>query len=85
MTTALSPSDDVAKFFANYGSQIYGTGDNAAAFVNALEGENSAGAPVTGWKIYNSDRPTSWRELILQGIHQMQSEVPIYLQRRGSK
>ncbi|MGB0036009.1 MAG: hypothetical protein WBP79_11100 [Candidatus Acidiferrales bacterium] len=82
MTTAASPTENVKQFFDNYGEQIRGTGDNASAFMNGLQGRDASGRRVKGWKVYNSDRPVQWRELMDKGVHEMSRAVPIYLSQR---
>jgi hypothetical protein len=79
MTTASSPSANVAEFFNNYGDQIYGTGNNSHDFINALLGRDSNGGIVSGWKTYNSVNP-AYRAFLRSGIRQMQKEVPAYVQ-----
>jgi hypothetical protein len=88
MTTAVSAAADVMKFFVNYGKQIWGSGSNVDFFIDALEGVfkregNKDTVQVPGWKVYNSDRPTFWRQRVREGIHQMQKDIPIYLKQRG--
>jgi hypothetical protein len=83
MTTAVSPTENVKQFFANYGNQIRGTGSDPSAFINALQGLNSSGERVNGWKVYNSARPDNWRELMSGGICEMGQAVPTYLAQRS--
>jgi hypothetical protein len=54
MTFASSPAENVGQLFQLYGPQIYGTGSDVDAFLNALQGKNAAGKPVKGWRVYNS-------------------------------
>ncbi len=68
----------------NYGNQIRGTGSNASAFVNALQGQNASGNRVKGWKAYNSVNP-DWKGFIKGGINQMRRDVPIYVFQRKSE
>lgn len=56
-----------------------GTGSDASAFTNALQGRNSAGQRVPGWNVYNSDHPAAWEKMPRDGIHQMQRNIPIYV------
>lgn len=79
MTTSASPSENVKQFFDNYGNQIRGTGSNAPAFMNALQGRDASGARVKGWKVYNSKYPGKWHATVASGIHQMRRDIPIYL------
>jgi hypothetical protein len=51
MTTAASPTENVRQFFDNYGNQIRGTGTDASAFINALQGRNASAESVKGWKV----------------------------------
>jgi hypothetical protein len=81
MTRAASPDQNVQQFFDNYGNQIRGTGSDASAFINALQGRNPSGKRVAGWKVYNSVRPVEWRRLINRGIGEMRQAVPIHLSR----
>ncbi len=82
MTAAESPEQNVKQFFDNYGNQIRGTGSDATAFVNGLQGRDASGNPVNGWKVYNTDRPASWGVLVNQGIAQMRRSAPAYLAQR---
>ena len=84
MTTAASPEQNVSQFFANYGSQIRGTGSDAAAFINALQGRNPSDKTVKGWKIYNTVNSTNWNKMVTSGIARMRREVPIYLSQRAA-
>jgi hypothetical protein len=81
MTVATSPAVNVKQFFDNYGSQIRGTGSDASAFINALQGRNASGERVKGWKVYNSVNPR-WGEAIGGGISTMRRDVPTYLSQR---
>ncbi len=78
MTTAGSPAENVKQFFDNYGNQIRGTGSNAGAFLNGLQGRDPSGAPVKGWKVYNRANP-NWKDFINGGINQMRRDTRIYL------
>ncbi|HZB92742.1 MAG TPA: hypothetical protein VE397_14950 [Stellaceae bacterium] len=73
---------NVTRFFHEYGPQIWGTGSNAAAFVNALDGKNAAGTAVPGWKTYNTASHDNWLKMMQSGIDQMRRSVPLYLQQR---
>ena len=83
MTKSESPEQNVKQFFDNYGNQIRGTGNDASAFVNGLQGCDPSGKRVNGWKVYNTDRPGSWDTLINGGIAQMRRSAPIYLSQRA--
>jgi hypothetical protein len=82
MPTVSSPEEDVKLFFHNYGSQIRGTGSDADAFINALQGHDSSGKRVAGWRRYNNEDPDREGNLIRSGISQMKSDVPVYLEQR---
>jgi hypothetical protein len=82
MTRAASPAENVQQFFDNYGNQIRGTGSDASAFINALQGRDAFGGQVKGWKVYNSYRPAAWEQMTQDGIHQMQRDIPIYVSQR---
>ena len=82
MTTAASPTENVQQFFDNYGNQIHGTGSDASAFINALQGRNPSGERVKGWKVYNSVHPVEWHTLVNKGIGEMRQSVPTYLSQR---
>ena len=84
MTTAASPAENVKKFFDNYGIQIQGTGSDASAFINGLEGRDFFGQPVKGWKVYNSVN-SQWGHMIGSGISQMRGDIPTYLSQRNAK
>ena len=84
MTRASSPAQNVQQLLDNYGEQIRGTGSDAPAFINALQGRNAAGVPVEGWKIYNSVNPV-WGRTISAGIDQMRRDIPSYLALRESQ
>lgn len=79
MTRAASPSENAKQFFDNYGDQVRGTGTDASAFVNALQGRDTSGKVVKGWKVYNTDHPDRWKTLVGRGIGEMRRSVPIYL------
>ena len=81
MTKAASPAKNAQQFFENYGNQIRGTGSDAAAFINALQGRNASGGQVKGWKVYNSLNP-KWGSIVESGIHQMRRDIPTYLAQR---
>ena len=81
MTTAGSPAENVKQFFDNYGNQIHGTGNNASAFVNGLQGRDASGAPVKGWKVSNRAN-RDWKGFINGGINEMRRDTPIYLSKR---
>jgi hypothetical protein len=49
MTKSESPEQNVKQFFDNYGNQIRGTGNDASAFVNGLQGCDPSGKRVNGW------------------------------------
>ena len=83
MTKSESPEQNVKQFFDNYGNQIRGTGNDASASVNGLQGCDPSGKRVNGWKVYNTDRPGSWDTLINGGIAQMRRSAPIYLSQRA--
>jgi hypothetical protein len=91
MTFASSPEENVRQLFRLYGQQIYGTGSDVDAFLNALQGKNADGKPVKGWRIYNSDRTgglpagAAFLAGARNGIKQMQRVVPLYLQERGAR
>jgi len=82
MTTAGSPAENVKQFFDNYGNQIRGAGNNASAFMNALQGRDAPGKRVKGWKVYNSDHPEKWHTLVRDGINEMRQGVSSYLSQR---
>jgi hypothetical protein len=84
MTRAASPAQNVQQLVDSYGDQIRGTGSDAPAFINALQGRNAAGVLVKGWKIYNSVNPV-WGRTISAGIDQMRRDVPSYLALRESQ
>ncbi|MGB8524322.1 MAG: hypothetical protein WCD43_15255 [Candidatus Acidiferrales bacterium] len=84
MTNATSPSANVKQFFDNYGKQIRGTGSDASAFINALQGRDASGEAEKGWKEYNSVN-SGWEDLINSGINEMRKAVPIYLQETKAK
>jgi hypothetical protein len=81
MTTASSPAENVKQLFDRYGAQIYGTGNNVGAFINAMQGQDAAGAAVPGWKVFNRV-DLNWRTKIRTDINQIQRELPLYLQQR---
>ena len=81
MTTTAFPAENVKQFFDNYGDQIRGTGSDASAFINALQGRDASGARVPGWKVYNTVNP-SWPRFIGGGIQQMRRDIPIYTSQR---
>jgi hypothetical protein len=91
MTFASSPEENAEQLFRLYGRQIYGTGSDVNAFLNALQGKDPAGRRVKGWKVYNSDTtgglPAGTRFLAgaRNGIKQMQRVVPLYLHERGAR
>jgi hypothetical protein len=85
MTTAASPEANVQQFFSNYGGQIRGVGDDSAAFMNTLEGLDAIGNRVKDWKVYNTDRPSAWRDMIGDGIRQMRRDIPSYESEREGK
>lgn len=82
MTKASSPEENVKQFFENYGRQIRGTGGSTSRFLDALQGLNARGERVKGWKVYNSDRPKEWHELIGNGIAEMRRTIPAYLSQK---
>lgn len=84
-TFASSPEENVQQLFHKFGSQIYGTGSDVNAFVNALQGRNAAGERVAGWRVYNTERAGAWLTGVMKGIGQMKWAVPHYLQQRGSR
>jgi hypothetical protein len=79
MTVATSPAVNVKQFFDNYGSQIRGTGSDASAFINALQGRNASGERVKGWKEYNTVN-SGWEDVVNSGINEMRRAIPIYVQ-----
>ena len=81
MTHAESPADNVAKWFKAYGNQVWGLESNSWAFINALQGRDASGAPVDGWKRYNSVDPY-WEAKTSSYIHQMLRDIPAYLRTR---
>jgi hypothetical protein len=82
MTTASSPAENTEQLFSRYGTQIRGTGNDAAAFLNALDGKDPLGRPVAGWKRYNSEYTATWRTMVERGIVEMRRVVPRYLTNR---
>lgn len=78
MTTAKSPTENVEQFFKNYRGQIRGTGNDASAFINGLQGRTPSGERVKGWKVYNSVN-SNWAKTTRDGISQMRRAVPLYL------
>jgi hypothetical protein len=84
MTTAASPDEDVAKFFAGYGEQIRGVGSDTSAFINGLEGRDGSGKLVKGRKVYNSNNP-DWPADARNGINQMKRSVPAYISLRNAQ
>ncbi|MFZ0519724.1 MAG: hypothetical protein WAL95_01795 [Candidatus Acidiferrales bacterium] len=84
MTTAKSPGENVEQFFKNYGDQIRGTGNNASAFINGLQGRDASGKRVEGWKKYNSFNP-DWEDFVNRGIRRMRREIPTYLSERRAR
>jgi hypothetical protein len=85
MTRATSPEGNVGQFFQNFGSRIYGAGDDIDFFINALQARTADGKPIAGQKMYNSVRPVDWEKMVRQGINQMQRDLPIYSPSRSSK
>jgi hypothetical protein len=85
MTKATSPDENVKQFFHNYGNQIRGTGTDASAFMNGLQGRDAFGEPVKGFKVYNSAHPVEWHDLISGGIGHMRATLPRYLSQRPKK
>jgi hypothetical protein len=73
------PKENVRIFFDSYGKQIRGTGSNASAFVNGLQGINAKGERVKEWRVYNSEHDHDFRVEMGNGIWEMRRDVPIYL------
>ena len=85
MTTAASPEENIRKFFNNYGSRVYGVGDDVDAFIDALQARDANGSPIPGLKKYNSEHPEAWEKMARGGIRQMQRDLPMYLPTRTSR
>ena len=81
MTTAASPAENTQQFFDSYGNQIRGTGSDASAFINALQGRDASGERVPGWKTYNTVNP-KWNTLVRHGIAEMRGAIPVYVSQR---
>ncbi len=84
MTTAASPDEDVKKFFDSYGKQIQGTGGDTSAFINGLEGRDTSGRPVKGWRVYNTVNPY-WPTDVRNGVDQMKRSVSVYRSQRNTQ
>jgi hypothetical protein len=78
MTKAASPTQNVNQFFSNYGNQVRGAGGNAQVFLNGLQGKNSSGQPVKGWRVFNTEHAATWWPMAVSGIRQMQRDIPNY-------
>jgi hypothetical protein len=74
---------NVRRLFREYGPQIWGTGGNGAAFLNALNGKDATGTAVPGWKKYNTANYDNWLKMMQNGIDQMRRSVPLYLRERA--
>jgi hypothetical protein len=85
MTFAASPEENAKQLFGLYARQIYGTGSDVNAFLNALQGKDAAGNEVKGWKVYNSAYADAFDEGARNGIQQMKRVVPLYLQERSRR
>ncbi len=85
MTHAASPEENARQLFDLYGRQMYGVGDDAEAFINAMQGRDAKGRSVVGWRVYNSDKPKDWETMTRSGISQMTRDLPIYLPMRKPK
>lgn len=79
MTSAASPEENVRQLFDLYGQQIYGAGDDVAAFISGLQGRDRKGQIVPGWRVYNSRYPRQWEDMARNGIGQMRRALPLYL------
>jgi hypothetical protein len=84
MTRAASPDQNVQQFFDNYGNQIRGTGSDASAFINVLQGRDPSGERVAGWRVYNTVNQ-DWPRLINDGITRMRRSVSVYLSQRQAE
>jgi hypothetical protein len=84
MTTAASPTENVRQFFDNYGNQIRGTGTDASAFINAIQGRNASAQSVKGWKVYNRAN-SQWEGLVHDGINTMRKDIPTYLSQKKAE
>jgi hypothetical protein len=85
MTTAASPEENVRKFFENFGSRIYGAGDDVDTFINALQARDTKGGRIPDVNPYNSRDPAGWEAMARRGIQQIQGDLPLYLPRRTSR
>ena len=81
MTYADTPEQNAQQLFDAYGPQFRGSGSDVDQFINGIQGRGSDGAPVKGWKRYNSVKGGSVYEERLKGwIQRMQRDVPTYQQ-----
>lgn len=85
MTHSASPEENAGQLFSLYGPQMQGVGDDADAFVNAMQGRNAKGQPVPGWRVYNSQNAAAWEAMAKNGISQMRRDLPLYLSARVKK
>ncbi|HKV49327.1 MAG TPA: hypothetical protein VJN69_14635 [Candidatus Acidoferrales bacterium] len=77
MTTASSPAENARKLFDLYGNQFTGTGSDSKAFLNAMQGCDSAGGRIAGWRVWNTET-LNWKDRAQKGIDLMRRDVPIY-------
>lgn len=85
MTHSASPEENARQLFDLYGPQMQGVGDDATAFINAMQGRNAKGQAVPGWRVYNSKNAAAWEAMAKNGISQMQRDLPLYLSTRAKK
>lgn len=85
MTHSSSPEENARQLFDLYGPQMQGVGDDAGAFINAMQGRNAKGQRVPNWQVYNSEKPADWEAMVKSGISRMQRALPLYLPTRTTR
>jgi hypothetical protein len=78
MVHATSPADNVKTWFDTFGQRVYGVGDDLQAFTNALQARDANGNPVPGRHPYNTDRASTWPDMVRRGVREMQRDMPLY-------